>query len=252
MRYSTEGVRYGVGVLSRTLASLYNAHMITSNVIHRTFRIKYGESYGTCFTIDVDGRQYIVTAAHVVEGISGSSTVEIFFENRWQAHNVVVVGSGPADVDVAVLAPSWRLSPEHPLPPASDGITLGQDVYFLGFPYNMFTDIGEKNRNFPLPFVKRAAVSSWSRDEHGVLRWFLDGHNNPGFSGGPAVWTQPMQNDYSVAAVISGYRYADEPIYDGDAPTTLAYRYNTGIIIAYDIEHALALIHRNPVGLQVM
>lgn len=226
--------------------------VITNNVIHRTFRIKHGESYGTCFAIDVDGKQYLITAKHIVEGISGSdTTVEIFFERRWDTHAVRFVGTTPGEADVAVLAPSWRLSPEHPLPPKSDGIAFGQDVYFLGFPYNMFADIGEMNRNFPMPFVKKATVSSWSRDEHGVLRWFLDGHNNPGFSGGPVVWTEPLRNNYNVAGVISGYRYSDEPIYDGDAPTTLAYRYNTGIIIAYDIEHALDLIRRNPAGLNI-
>ena len=44
--------------------------MITSNFIHRIFRIKCGEFMGTGFTIDVDGKQYVVTAKHVVNGFS--------------------------------------------------------------------------------------------------------------------------------------------------------------------------------------
>lgn len=54
--------------------------MITTNVLQRTFRIKYGENTGTCFTIDVDDRQYIATARHVVDGIQRKDTIEIFHE----------------------------------------------------------------------------------------------------------------------------------------------------------------------------
>lgn len=66
--------------------------MITANVYHRTFRIKYGARCGTCFTIDVEGRQYLVTARHIVEGISDSDTVEVFYQNSWQAMAVKLVG----------------------------------------------------------------------------------------------------------------------------------------------------------------
>jgi S1-C subfamily serine protease len=229
--------------------------MITSNVYHRTFRIKYAESYGTCFTIDVEGKQYLITARHVVEGISGTATVEIFYENNWHALMVSVVGETDREADITVLSPSVQLSPLHPLPPKSNGIYFGQDIYFLGFPYNLFTDIGEANRNFPLPFVKKGIVSTISRNEHGMRRFFIDGHNNPGFSGGPVVWSEIGRNfgtvEYNVGAVISGYQTANEPVYDGDNPTTLAYRYNTGIIIAYDIDHAVELIDRNPTGLDI-
>jgi hypothetical protein len=226
--------------------------MITVNVTNRIFRIKYKAAYGTCFTVDVEGKQYLVTAKHVVQGISASDTVELYYSSNWHTLAVTVVGEASGGADITVLAPGEQLSPVHlHLAPTSDGITFGQDVYFLGFPYNMFADMGELNRNFPVPFVKRGLVSSWSEDEYGILRWFLDGHNNPGFSGGPIVWTRSGENNYNVAAVVSGYRYEDEPVYAGDEPTSLAYRYNTGIIIAYDIQHATELIQRNPIGLEL-
>jgi hypothetical protein len=34
------------------------------------------------------------------------------------------------------------------------------------------------NRNFPLPFVKKALLSAMANGYY-----YLDGHNNPGFSG---------------------------------------------------------------------
>jgi hypothetical protein len=226
--------------------------MITANVYHRTSRIKYGDSHGTCFTIDVEGRQYLITAKHLVEGISPSDTVEVFYNNRWRPMAVTLVGEAPSEADITVLAPSVRLSPDIPLPSTNAGIVYAQDVYFLGYPYNLFADIGEVNRNFPMPFVKKAILSSMSKTAEGIERLFLDGHNNPGFSGGPVVWTQAGKNDYSVAGVVSGFQSVNEPVYDGTTPTTLAYRYNTGIIIAYGIQHAIAVIESNPIGLELM
>jgi hypothetical protein len=157
------------------------------------------------------------------------------------------VGHASGDVDISVLALGFQLSPTRPLTPTGAGIGFGQDVYFLGFPYNLFTDIGANNRDFPVPFIKKAIVSSITKVGDAEVT-FLDGHNNPGFSGGPVVFVPPGQRDFRVAAVISGYRFEREPVFVGDQPTNLAYRYNTGIIIAYGIRHAVDLAQSNPIG----
>ena len=52
--------------------------MITATVISRIFHIKFGSSIGTCFTIDVDNKQYFVTAKHVVQNLKDVDEVEIF------------------------------------------------------------------------------------------------------------------------------------------------------------------------------
>jgi hypothetical protein len=54
-----------------------------------------------------------------------------------------------------------------------------------------------------------------------------------------------------VASVVSGYRYENEPIYAGNTPTLLAYRYNTGIIISYSIRYAVEMAQANPIGFQL-
>lgn len=224
--------------------------MITANIYHRTYRIRVNQSYGTCFAIDVDQRQYLITAKHVVNGLPNHGQVAIFYQNDWYPITVSRVGELPGTTDLSILAPDVQLTPRRPLPlnPSSDGIVFGQDVYFLGFPYNLFADIGEMNRNFPLPFVKKAILSSMSKDENDVQRFFLDGHNNPGFSGGPVVFKKPGENEYSVASVISGYRYERSPIYRGESATPFEHRDNTGIVISYDIDAAVQLIHSNPIG----
>ena len=62
---------------------------------------------------------------------------------------------------------------------------LSQDVYFLGFPYDLTNDGGTINRNFPIPLIKKGILSAIQVGE--VKTLLLDGHNNPGFSGGPVV-----------------------------------------------------------------
>lgn len=131
------------------------------------------------------------------------------------------------------------------------GIVYGQDVYFLGFPYGMTGEIGQMNRDFPLPFVKKAIVSCLQTTQKDAQLLFLDGHNNPGFSGGPVVFKEPNKNDFKVAGVISGYRYNEEPIYQGDQQVPLAYRYNTGIIFSYGIKHAVDIIKSTPIGFEI-
>ena len=76
-------------------------------------------------------------------------------------------------------------------------------------------------------------------------------HNDPGFSGGPVVYSSPNQHDFKVAAVVSGFRFENEPIYVGNQQTSLAYRYNTGIIVSCGIRHAVELISANPVGFEL-
>ena len=136
--------------------------MVPSNALQRTFRIKYENNTGTCFTIDWLGKQYIVTARHIVEGIPESSIVSIYHDNEWKDLQVVRVGLGAPGFDVAVLAASLQLSPTHPLAPTANSLFLGQDVYFLGFPYGLHIEVGpDLNRSFPMPLVKKAIVSAF-------------------------------------------------------------------------------------------
>ena len=181
------------------------AIMITSNVIHRTFHIRWNDSTGTGFTIDHKSKQYLVTARHVVHGIESGNTIEIFHDKKWKDFGVNVVGIGKGRVDVAVLACSVRLSSALPLVASVGDISYGQSVSFLGYPFGWDAGGEEINRGIPLPFVKAGIVGAM---EFGaVFRIFLDAHVNEGFSGGPVVFIpygQP-QNELRVAGIISYY-----------------------------------------------
>ena len=60
------------------------AMMITTNVIHRTFHIRWNGSTGTGFTIDRASKQYLVTARHVVRGIQSGHSIKIFHDKKWK------------------------------------------------------------------------------------------------------------------------------------------------------------------------
>ncbi|MEI8174029.1 MAG: serine protease [Deltaproteobacteria bacterium] len=225
--------------------------MITNNVYHRVFQIKVGKSTGTCFTIDIEQKQYVVTARHLIQEWEPGQRMHIFHDKEWKEIEMTLVGRCGGEIDIAVLAPLFQLSPPLSLPATSGGIVWGQDVYFLGFPYGWYGDIGELNRNFPMPFVKKAILSCTYMKSDGVQHFFLDGHNNLGFSGGPVVFKELNNNEFKVASVISGYRYTHEPILAGEQEVALAYRYNTGIIVSYGIKHAVEVISDNPIGLPI-
>ncbi len=162
--------------------------MITNNVIYRVFHFQYQTRQGTCFTIDIDGKQYLITAKHCIKGISKSDRIQILHQKEWKYLDVVLLGESEDKFDIAVFRPTIQLSPSFPLEPSSANLSYGQDVYFLGFPYSLSGDVGELNREFPLPLVKKAIVSMMLPGENGLESLYLDGHGNPGFSGGPVVF----------------------------------------------------------------
>lgn len=222
---------------------------VSSNVLQRTFQLKFGGQSGSCFTLDVAGRQYLVTARHLVAGIKNEDQVEILNDGHWHRIPVKAFFPSPESVDIAVLAPPMQISPSHSLPPAeTTNYYLSQEVYFLGFPYGLSMDGKNLNAGFPLPFVKRAIISAFVDAEGGAQLLVLDGLNNPGFSGGPVVLTDMKTGQLMVVGVVSGYRFQEDRILEGGKETTLSVRSNSGLVLAYGIKKALDVIQANPVG----
>ena len=223
--------------------------MITSNVLGRTFHLRHKTAVATGVAIDVDDRSYLVTARHFVSTISSEAVIEFFHQEEWKALPIKLVGHAPGEVDISVLAPPLVLcAPSVPLPADTGGLIYGQDVYFLGFPYGSFGDVSDLNRGLPLPFVRKAIVSCMERDPTGVSRLYLDGHNNRGFSGGPVVFLQAGSRTFKLAGIVSGYRYSEEPIFEGESEVPLKVRENTGIVLAFGSQHAVDLARANPIG----
>ena len=255
---------------------------ITSNVLLRTFLIQASE-IGTAFTIEVDGRQYLITAKHIVKKLpnEAASTIQVRKKNGWSPL-VVKVFKCDDPVDIAVLVPPEQLTVNYSLEPTSKGLELGQDAYFVGFPY------GEQfvKTYSALPgvygLIKKGMVSQFdSMPERDMQRIFLDGYNNPGFSGSPLVYRDLSQSVlvFKVAGVIVSYEANESSVLrkleirenqitaedraknrvrratDGRVyrlvDTGNVVQLNTGIATAWDIGTAVDLIRKHPSGPRV-
>ena len=203
---------------------------------------------GTCFTVDIDNRRYLVTARHLVDTIRTFGVVTIQRGGTWNAVGVQLVGHGEGNTDITVLAPQSLFGASHSLNLTTAGLSLAEEVFFLGFPYGLWFDIGVLNAGYPMPFVKYAVVSAMPLEEGWM---FLDGHNNPGFSGGPVVrrWNGKEQ---IVVGVISGYRNEMQPVIDevGD-PGPFRYSMNTGLVVVHDSRKVVQIIEAHPIGIEV-
>ncbi|MFH4965675.1 serine protease [Gaetbulibacter sp. M235] len=223
--------------------------MITANVIARTYHIKYKNGTGTCFTIDFEGKQYFVTAKHVIENLKNGEIVELFYKKKWQKVQVKLTGHSKYS-DVSVFATDILLNKDLPLPTKFGGIAYGQDLYFLGFPYGLKSEVGSLNREFPFPLVKKGILSAIFM-EPPAKYMLIDGHNNPGFSGGPVVFKEGNSNVFNVCGIISSYRFELQETYLNNKPTQIKLKANTGIVIAYTIDNAIELIKSNPNGKEI-
>ena len=227
--------------------------MITSNVFERVFQLKWQNNVCSCFTMEHEGKQYICTARHCVEKFMSGDRIEIFHDGKWKYTPARLIGLGSDGADISVLAISTALSAPRPITLKEGGIGYGQEVYFLGFPYGIRWGAGNLNRVFPMPFVKKGILSGSIGES--LCVHLIDGHNNPGFSGGPVVYQHTInpelaaQHRFGLLGVVSGYQYDDEPVLDGRGnETDLRYRTNTGIVYAHDIKHAIDAIEQKPNG----
>ena len=228
--------------------------MITANALQRVFRIKIGSKMGTAFAIEYMDRQYLVTVRHIVENKHREVEAFLFYDGGWHQLVIKLVGATKGEADIAVFAAQFQLAPTFPFEPSSSDLVLGQQVFFLGFPLGMMGGGEEINRKFPLPLIKGGVVSTLPSKPQKMF--WIDGHNNPGFSGGPVIFVPnarpvSISTPYQIAGVISAYKTLSEPVYDKSNNEIGYVAGNTGIILAYDISHAIDLIKANPIGYKI-
>ncbi|MDP2922159.1 MAG: serine protease [Candidatus Omnitrophota bacterium] len=216
--------------------------MITTNIIQRVFLLRNNGGQGTSFTVEHKNKQFLISAKHIFANINdGEDAIfSIYHANSWEALTAEVHYHPNLSIDIAVIDLAIDLSPRHKLEATEANIILGQDVFFLGFPYGMFTDSNTINNGFPFPFVKKAICSSLTFNASEGGRIYLDGHNNPGFSGGPVVFQDIHSKKLKVCGVISGYISQKGEIVSPAG--NLEYTENAGIVICHSIKHAKEII----------
>jgi|SRR5579863_7774833 len=241
----------------------------TTNILTRIVMVESSYGRGSTFSLDVDGREYWITAKHILTGArhppygavpSKSVSLKILDpdasqEERWLTVEFSVIDPGN-DIDIVVLAPPEPLlkNPIPSLPGDSTGIVLGGDCEFLGFPYGGgWRAPFDNGRFFWMPFVKHCNVSALASNVEPRI-WVLDGINNEGFSGGPVISRTGAEQ--KVFGVVSGYHLEPTEVVSSaaakrPAPTPrshLKVNLNSGFIIAYDISYAIQAIQKSPIG----
>jgi S1-C subfamily serine protease len=223
------------------------ADMVPSNILQRVFNLRMGSATGTGFTIEVDNRQYLITAKHVIGSSAPSGTIEIFHNNNWVSGTYRLIEVEPEAVDIAVLTLDQQLGAVLPVMLGGmKGAFLSQTVFFVGFPYGLSIEGGAANSGYPLPLVKHGIIAAFLSQEG--RPFIIDGINNPGFSGGPVVIAQNPQNP-DIIGVVSAYQAAVEPVFQqGQQHPDLSVRTNTGLLIGFDLDYAVKAIQKNPIG----
>jgi hypothetical protein len=231
-----------------------NKDMITNNIIQRTIFVNIGDDIGSAFTIEKEGKQFLISARHVFETVDDNEEIEIkvFHNDSWKSLDCRATVHPNEEIDIIIFSYEGTLGVIRPIIYTTDGIDLGQDTYFLGFPYGKYSPDDHKiNSSFPFPFVKKATFSAFkfTQENGGLL--YLDGHTNPGFSGGPVVFVDRRTSELKICGVMRGYlthegkidtEYLNE---DGEFEKDyLLYDENSGIIVIQRIEDALKLLEK--------
>jgi hypothetical protein len=220
--------------------------MVSSNILQRVFNLRMGSQTGTGFAIEVDNRQYLITAKHVIGSSASSGTIEIFHDTNWVAGPYRLISVEPETVDIAVLALNQQLAGVLPVALGIKGAFLSQEVFFVGFPFGLSINGRAANSGYPLPLVKHGIIAGFSNGEGEPF--IVDGINNPGFSGGPVAIAQNPQNP-NIIGVVSGYRASVEAVFQqGQRTADLSVQSNTGLLVAFEIDYAIKAIQKNPIG----
>lgn len=206
------------------------------------------------FAIDIKGRRYFVTARHIAKHMTGGK-VQVMHDGKWNSYAVEIAGNGGGGVDVSVVTlpdPLIQKDSLFPLSATLEGAILGGEMMFLGFPAGYDTSTGfHLNNGFPIPLVKYARLSTMPLQGHPM---WLDGHNNPGFSGAPLCFTPDINkpSELAVAGVVVSYKQIRTPVYTRDGGETEMYvEENMGLLQAWNIKYAVDLIDKNPIGLEI-
>jgi hypothetical protein len=252
--------------------------MPTNNILFKTLMIKTKTEAGTMFAIDVDNREYWLTAKHILTGRKKGPSGEVKEKNvsldvldplgdtiKWNPVRFAVIEPGK-DVDIVVLVPNVKLQDIglRDLQVSSGSFGIGGECSFLGYPYASTWTATFSNTTgstpYKMPFIKHCYISGIIRQPAAML--VLDGINNPGFSGGPVLYnTGPSQ---VVLGVISGYHSEPGEVYSIEVPDLSTavtapdgkkntkkenvVDLNTGIVLAYSADVAVDAIRKNPIG----
>lgn len=226
--------------------------MLSVNIVTRVLQIKYNNSLASSFTVELDGKQYLVTARHIFPQAVNNDNVliQVHQDGAWKNLDCNILLYSDSNVDIAVLElnKNSRITYDLPINISSNGVGLSQDAYILGFPFGLRNEILEGNNSYHTPFIKKGCISAIV-NENGNTIIYADTVNNIGFSGGPIVVKDIKDNKtISIIGVVSGYRIHKSHVFDSTNNQTNNYvKENSGLTKGYSIEFVQKIINENKV-----
>ena len=233
--------------------------LVTTNLFQKTFLVEQGNKTETAFAVEWEGREYLVTARHVVPNTKART--KILHEEKWKDLPWNGIYHHPGKPDIAIVTLNQQIAPRHPVELSSDGTLMGQDTTILGFPFGWNYTQYDMNNGYPIPFVKSATFSALI--PRGELSTFiLDGHSNPGFSGGPVAAEGKSHKEPKIIGVVTqssneGTPHPSQfspPLWEMNGfpvPDDHVHPTNSGFIIAHNIKHVIETIEANPHGFKL-
>jgi S1-C subfamily serine protease len=240
-------------VLVATYSSCLAQDAVPLEMLQRTVFIKAGPEAGTAFAVDYRGKMYVITARHVVAGVpTHNAIIQVWQKDQWKEYTTVkTIFPSSDDVDIAIFETNEKVETPYLVTIATDeGPSLGQPVWFLGYPFGIASHFKEGSiKTLPLvnmlPFVKRGTMSAFDATKPDAAVLYIDGFNNPGFSGGPILFWSFSKHKYEITGVVMGYKEDTAKVLINGQHVDTQLLVNTGILVGYSIGHAIEAIEKN-------
>lgn len=209
----------------------YSQNLATKEVLLNTFLIITDSGSLTGFLINKDNEEYLITAKHGFKKRNINNckvSIKLLYDSIYITMTGTYYIHKDSSVDIAVIKLSRNLAKLTPLL-VSKVVSIGENCMFFGYPYSTF--FTKTNIEY-IPFVKKATISAFNKN-----LIFLDGINNPGFSGGPVIKYDPQIKRNVIVAVISGFYPEYNSVTDSlkNKMDLLNFYINSGIIFSYRI-----------------
>ena len=205
-------------LLTERRCCMNNVHP-TSEIVCSTYRIK-GNEIGTMFTVERGGKQYMVTASHVLG--KEVSHIYVYCKGEWKKIPVKLVYTTEESLDVSVLISPHLFrqikSEDGEIKDSlisSAGVCFGQDLVILGFPdtapHLYKGNLERMNNGFPFPRAIKGIASSWELGKDGKIeRIFIDCPIAGGTSGGLVM--AKVENRSCIIGIVTSSTPRDIPV----------------------------------------
>jgi S1-C subfamily serine protease len=231
------------------ISPVFAQDAVPGEILTRTHFINVGNNFGTGFMIDYQGTLYLVTARHVVAGIPDTDAIiQVRRSDHWEDyHTIKTIYPSSKDADIAVLETGEKATQPFHIAPLADtgGVSLGQLLWFIGYPFGMAGGVSSKDQLITFPFMKHGTMSAIDTSNPDAIVYYIDGFNNVGFSGGPIIFWEFTSHTYKILGVVKGYREESAKVRVNGQDVDTQILVNSGILIGYSIQHAIEAITKD-------